>query len=252
MNNKLIKNNRLSKMFLVITIFVLIAFITLKIFAKNESSTDKNVVLSTVNIYDVTKNNSEIEKFEKVWEFLYTFKGNKELAYELRRRIEKQELLSLLINQDNFKDMVKSLKYNQDQKKLIANLFVDEEKFYQAFYEFYFYLIMSQLDDAKISELKKQAEFIKRKIYKIDPQVIQKIKEKNDSELSQLLQEVDKSLYQPNLSERKISILLSELNKINYIVSSYEIIKSSESFKWFVNKRKSIINSLVLKKGKGG
>lgn len=248
MNNKLIKNNRLSTMFLVIMACVLIIFITLKIFAKNETPADKSVVLSTVNIYNVNENNSEIEKFKKVWEFLYTFKNNKELAYELRRKIEKQELLSLLINKDNFKNIVKTLKYDQNQRKLITTLFVNEENFYQAFYEFYFYLIMSQLDESKVSELKKQAEFIKRKVYKIDPEVIKKIKEKNDSELNQLLQEVDKSLYQPNLSERKISILLSELNKINYVVSTYELIKNSESFKWFVNKRISIINSLVLEK----
>lgn len=244
---KNLNQNSLKKIFLTLTILIIILFITTKIFVNpTEKENPKTYFISSQNIHHSSYTN--IESYLKVWQFLYTFKQNKLIAYELRRKIEKQDLINLLTNSQNFKDLLKSLNYDQNQKQIITELFGDEEKFYQAFYEFYFYLVFSQLDESKILEMKKQAEFIKRKIYRVDPQLMEKIRQKNDPELNQILQEIDKNLYQPNLSEKKINILISELNKINHIISTYESIKDQEAFKWFVNKRKDILSSLSLDK----
>ena len=250
MAQEVINRMKKSKLFLIITICCILLFIIVQIFAGNKSSNVQNFNQNTIssNTSRVDSNNpGYIENYLKVWEFLYTFKDNKTVAYELRRKLEKQDLFTLISNKEVLKGIFKSIKYTQDQEEKIKQLFGDKELFLQYITDFYVYLVVSQLDEQRINEIKKQIDFLKNKIYKVDPETIQKIKDKKDPELDKILQEVEQNLYQPNLSEQKKQMLLTQIQKMNYILLLYEEFKKDEIFNWFVENRKRILDSLSFK-----
>lgn len=241
--------NKSQKIFLYISIICILFLIVLKIFISNNNKQKVEKYYNSINMSNiefVVYDNSHIQDFIKIWQFLYTLKENKTVAYEFKRKIEKQDPIFILTNKENFINLVKSLNFSQLQKDTIKELFTNEEEFYNLFYVFYFYLVISQLDEQKITELKKQANFIKSKIYKVDPKLVDKIKSKNDPELNQLLKEIEKNIYQNDLSQEKLNLLIEQLKKINTIIDIYNQLSDKEDFKWMIQKRKFIINSLKL------
>lgn len=251
MAQEVINRMKKSKFFLIMTICCVALFIIVQIFAGNKSpnstqNLNQNYISSNTNRVDL---NSPvyIENYLKVWEFLYTFKDKKTVAYELRRKLEKQDLFTLVSNKDVLKEIFKSIKYTQDQEEKIKQLFGDKEVFLKYATDFYVYLVVSQLDEQRINEIRKQIDFFKKKIYKVDPETIQKIKDKKDPDLDKILHEVEENLYQPNLSEQKKQMLLAQIQKMNYILLLYEEFRKDKIFNWFVENRKRIIDSLSFK-----
>lgn len=241
--------NKNQKIFLYISIICILFLIVLKIFISNNNKQKVEKYYNSFNMSNiefVVYDNSHIQDFIKVWKFLYTLKDNKTVAYEFKRKIEKQDPIFILTNKENFINLVKSLNFSQLQKDTIKELFTNEEEFYNLFYVFYSYLVISQLDEQKVTELKKQANFIKSKIYKVDPKLVDKIKSKNDPELNQLFKEIEKNIYQNDLSQEKLNLLIEQLKKINAIIDIYNQLSDKEDFKWMIQKRKFIINSLKL------
>lgn len=251
------KKLTLTKIFLIASIVALLLLLVIKIFAyqseKEVNNTRKNinyqVLISKSELISKDENNSneKIENFQKVIKVLYTFKENKTVAFQLRRKIEKQDLFDLIVNKNNFKEIIKNLNYDQFQRKIINELFPSEDYFAENVYEFYVYLIISQLDDNKISELKKQAEFIKNKIYKVDPKIIDQIKSSNDNNLNYLLKEIENNLYQNNLSLTELNSLKTQLNKINYFINIYESLKEDKAFIWIKENKENIISNLAMR-----
>jgi len=256
MNNKE-KTQKIKKILLFIVLASILLFIPLKMLAKTEKNSisyvgNKNVFVDKTFLANTSVDQGDQTKLmQKIWDTLLELKKDKKIIYEFKRKLEKQDVLSLMMNKQNFVDIVKSLPYNDDQKKFITDSFSNIDIFAESLYTFYLYLILAQLDEKTIDDLKKQSEFIKGKIYKIDPVVVEKLKneinQKNDPSLSQAIKEIDKNLYQNNLDENKMNILLSELNKINYILRNYEEIKNSSTFLWIKEKKQDILDSLKIR-----
>lgn len=240
-----------KKLFLFLSIGCLVIFLLINIILSQSDKKDNqnlnNFTFSqSVNKDQNTAGNQkiEIEKMKKVIEVLQSMKENKTLVYELRRKLEKQNLFDLISNKENFKTILKSLNYTQKQKDIINKNFRDQDEFFESTYKFYLYLTISNLDESKISKLKEQLKFIKRKIYKIDPEVIENLKLKNDPSLSSLVQEIEESLYQPGLSKEKREALFSEIKRINYILTLYETFQYKDDFNWVKENKMDILNKL--------
>jgi len=250
---------KIKKILILFLVISIIVFVPIKMLAVNN---DKNIIQSNSKInntlvsnvtnvsHNVYQNVYQVELMQKVWDTLVSFKSDKQVIYEFKRKLEKQDVLVLLINKQNFLDLVENLPYNENQKKLIVDNFGNIGNFAESLYYFYLFLILSQIDENTIANLQKQSSFLKKKIYKIDPTIVEKLKmelsKKDDPDLRKALEVIDKDLYQPNLDDNKINIILSQLNKINFILNNYELFKDSKSFIWMVNKRDEIIKSLRL------
>ncbi|MEN3014650.1 MAG: hypothetical protein ABDH21_01120 [bacterium] len=239
--------------FFLLTIGCILLLILLKIFA-NQQYTMKNTStqnLKSIKLYSSVTHatqTSQVQNFIKVWQFLYSFRDNKTLAYELKRKLEKQDIMKIITDYQTLSNIFKSLNYDENQKKMINEMFKNEKEFVDSITQFYLYLIISQFNESKINDLKKQKEYIKSKIYRIDPGLIERIKQKNDPELNKILSEIDKQLYQPNLSERKIKVLLAEMEKIETIINAYEQRKDDEMFKWMIENREKVLKSLIVRR----
>ncbi|MFN4220125.1 MAG: hypothetical protein ACK4GJ_04300 [bacterium] len=248
-----------KKVFLLLSTLSLIAFLLIKIFAGSDEKNVQNLNnhtfgQSAINDQNNTNNqyDKEIENIEKVIKIFESMKEDKMLVYELRRKFEKQNLFDLISNKENFKAILKSLNYGQKQKDMINENFGNQEEFFENAYKFYLYLVLSNLDESKISKLKEQEKFIKQKIYRIDPATIkalgevldEALKSKNDPSLNSIIQEVEKNLYQPNLSKEKKEALFSEIKKINYILNLFEDIQNNDAFRWVKQNKEEILNRL--------
>lgn len=253
-----------KKLFLLLSILSLTAFLLMKIFAGSDEKNVQNLNnhtfrQSVINDQNNTNNHydKEIENIEKVIRIFESIKEDKMLVYELRRKFEKQNLFDLISNKENFKAILKSLNYGQKQKDMISENFGNQEEFFENAYKFYLYLVLSNLDESKISKLKEQEKFIKQKIYRIDPATIKALDEvlkealkskndqsRNDPSLNSIIQEVEKNLYQPNLSKEKKEALFSEIKKINYILNLFEDIQNNDAFKWVKQNKGEILNKL--------
>lgn len=248
-----------TKIFFIITIVSIVLLLIVKIFAIHNKEVDKKnnqvanqyskvFISQTVKPNELKElnNHNEIQKIKDIIEILYAIKENKNTVYQLRRKIEKQDFFNLISNKESFKEIMKSLEYTSKQQTIIKQKFENEEEFLENMYKFYLYLIISQIDENKILQLKEQMKFIKQKIYKVDPEVIENLKSKHDPQLDTVLQEIEKNLYQPNLSQQKKEALFNELKKINYILAIYENVKNNEGFIWIYKNREKILNSLKL------
>jgi len=221
------------------------------IFSKSINFSKKSTDIVLVNYQNELVNKDSIEKF---YNFILTLKNNKNFHYELRRQIEKRNLIDILVDKEEFRTILLYIyKQNYFDKNTLDSIdkeFGNFDNFADLFYYFYISLFVAQIED-KILDLKKYKQSLEDKLYKIKPEALEELKQNlskiqdinEKQKIEELVNELSKNNYKVS-KKTQIKLLEEKINEVKEIIDLYNSLKNEDYYKWILDNKEEILKEL--------